>query len=505
MSVGFGFSVGDFLATLKLVGSIVDALREASHSTSMFHELLNELEALDTALNHVNRVEFDDSQHFEQLALYQAAAQCRRSIDTFWGETRKYQPHLSKDGTDSRMKDSWMKVKWAVCKKKDVDAFRAEIQAHTSSIQVLMDAILAQNQRRQYKSLAGKIQDLSSQALGRLRVIADAVSHNVQQSTGLVETCAKILETNLRVFQMIYDIQLFVTHIPGQVQRQQPVYLIDAFNKESPFHLEFVRSADALLAVLKANYNDSGLIDRGQFLIEEVGSQRLIDLSQNWDSCFYPGQRVAMSMILSTIEPRCTDPSCLGCGTLQPDVTDEEVTCAGCGMIYRRIQELQLPDEPQDDSVDSTQLLKKLSKQHVREWGTSGTEDSVGNDEFMKYRRLRILHGHSQDVWNECDIYRLEKRLQTVPPHNKGEKRRHYPCVFVPRKERLPSLARRPVRRQDKKIDDREPVSMRRLDTVQASGKETDRQVEDEYQEMTKKKKKRRKNKRKKPVNVAPV
>lgn len=35
-----------------------------------------------------------------------------------------------------------------------------------------------------------------------------------------------------------------ITRIPGQVDRQQPVYMIDALGKASPFHLEFVRSAE---------------------------------------------------------------------------------------------------------------------------------------------------------------------------------------------------------------------------------------------------------------------
>lgn len=76
MSVGFGFSVGDFLTTVRLVGTIVDAVRKSSHSTSAFQELLNEFDALETALAHVKRIDFHESQHFEKVALYQAAAQC---------------------------------------------------------------------------------------------------------------------------------------------------------------------------------------------------------------------------------------------------------------------------------------------------------------------------------------------------------------------------------------------------------------------------------------------
>jgi hypothetical protein len=50
--------------------------------------------------------------------------------------------------------------------------------------------------------------------------------------------------TNLQVFQIVLDMQHIITRIPGQVERQQPVFLIDALGKASPFHLEFVRSAE---------------------------------------------------------------------------------------------------------------------------------------------------------------------------------------------------------------------------------------------------------------------
>lgn len=43
---------------------------------------------------------------------------------------------------------------------------------------------------------------------------------------------------------MLCNIENFITRIPGQVELQQPVYLMDALGKMAPFHLEFVRSAE---------------------------------------------------------------------------------------------------------------------------------------------------------------------------------------------------------------------------------------------------------------------
>ena len=40
------------------------------------------------------------------------------------------------------------------------------------------------------------------------------------------------------------EIQRALAQIPRQIDREQPVYLVDALGKASPFHLEFVRSAE---------------------------------------------------------------------------------------------------------------------------------------------------------------------------------------------------------------------------------------------------------------------
>lgn len=117
-----------------------------------------------------------------------------------------------------------------------------------------------------------------------LSTVTDRIAEGTEQCKALLETSTWVYKTNVNLCQMLRDIQRFTTSIPGQIQRQQPVYLIDAFNKESPFHLEFIRSSDALLAVHKANFQTSGcdtkMIDQGQFVIEEVGTETAVDLSQ---------------------------------------------------------------------------------------------------------------------------------------------------------------------------------------------------------------------------------
>ncbi|KAH7088813.1 hypothetical protein FB567DRAFT_547668 [Paraphoma chrysanthemicola] len=405
MVVGFGFSVGDFLATLNLVATIIGALRSASHSASIFRDLLNELLNLERALIQVKHIDLDDSQRFEEIALYQAATQCQRSIDGFWNRIQKYQPHFSRTTTTSTVKDAWMKIKWTMCEKKEVDGFRAEIQAHTSSILVLLGAIQAnattknaRNQREQYKSLAGSIQSFAMQAMGKMSAIMDGVSKTALQSATLVQTCAQILQTNLRVFQMVYDIQLFVTTIPGQVQRQQPVYFLDPLNRESPFHLEFVRSAEALRAVLKVNLEPTQfgpeMIDRGDFVIEELGTQNPIDITQNWETCFTPGQRVGMSMVFREEVSTSSSSSCPRCRHSTDDSSRLEVVCSQCGTTYRRVQ-------------GTTNFPRRLRQRKLEAPGSSDAAESF-RGRVRERRAKRIPAG------DEIAAMAMFRRLQIV-------------------------------------------------------------------------------------------
>ena len=141
MSVGFGFSAGDFISALELVATVVDALRESGDSSTEYRELISQLFTLETALLSVKRVELDDAQYAEVVALQQAAAQCQRTIDAFWEKIKKFQPSLRSGGSGSRVRDGWMKIKWALCRKEDLVRFKADLMGHTESIEMLLTTV----------------------------------------------------------------------------------------------------------------------------------------------------------------------------------------------------------------------------------------------------------------------------------------------------------------------------------------------------------------------------
>lgn len=69
MSVGFGFSVGDFITAIKLAGTVIDALQSSGSAVKEYRELISQLVSLESALLQVKRLEFPESQYAEGIAL----------------------------------------------------------------------------------------------------------------------------------------------------------------------------------------------------------------------------------------------------------------------------------------------------------------------------------------------------------------------------------------------------------------------------------------------------
>ncbi|KAF2100312.1 hypothetical protein NA57DRAFT_73922 [Rhizodiscina lignyota] len=407
MSVGFGFSTGDFLAALKLVGTVIDALRESSSSGKTYRDLVNELHQLESALLRVKRLEFDGSQNVEKVALRQAAAQCQTTIDEFLKKIRKYQPHLGHRGGSNNMRDAWYRIKWALCKKDDVEAFRAQLQGHTSSIE----------------TLAAKIQELSIQWMAKLAAINTTVTETVDLGKRLLTLSAAAIRMNFLVFKTVHDIQRIICQIPGQTQHQQPVYLLDAFGKDSPFHLEFVRSAEALVAILKVNFKPSGcgqrMIERGEFVITDNGTHEDINLSRSWDSCFFPGQRVSMSMVITRKSSSISSASlecCPSCNFESGGDSQVGVTCSRCGTHFSTADDdlagMAPPLLPtfQDARVKSAlSTLEQLPKSLKRK-----RESDDATPDARQFRRLRVSKAKRgmrcmhykliADNWIDCAI-----------------------------------------------------------------------------------------------------
>lgn len=138
---GFGFSAGDFISGIGLIRQLIKALEDGAGSSKEYRDLIRELYSLERALLEVKHLNVRDELEAEKNAILQMASQFQESISQFCLKIAKYQPSLRACGSGSSLRDSFRKIQWALYKKEDVQLFRAQIGAHTSSIIMMLSTL----------------------------------------------------------------------------------------------------------------------------------------------------------------------------------------------------------------------------------------------------------------------------------------------------------------------------------------------------------------------------
>ena len=144
MSIGFGFSVGDIFTTIEAVATVCDALRASGLASLEHQELLSQLSTLEAILRRIQCLQSDEASQYEITALQDTASLCRCTIDDFWNRASKYHNGLDKKvSSDLRLeiRNKWRRIKWAVLKKNDILALRANLSAHIQALQLMLNLV----------------------------------------------------------------------------------------------------------------------------------------------------------------------------------------------------------------------------------------------------------------------------------------------------------------------------------------------------------------------------
>ena len=135
---GFGFSVGDFIAGIKLARDLVQALNDGAGAKPAYRRLTTELGNLLCALKAVRCVQVDNSHTSQKAALEEAASSCQETIENFLTRNAKFQSSLGEERTISRLRANLHKIQWAVGKKDEIDRLRTGILGHMSTINTIL-------------------------------------------------------------------------------------------------------------------------------------------------------------------------------------------------------------------------------------------------------------------------------------------------------------------------------------------------------------------------------
>lgn len=127
--MSFGFAVGDFVAVGKLIIDIVGSLHSTEGAGQDYQELVRELESLDKALKHVDRLQGTTADGVKCAALM-----CRYPLEDFRNKIKKYERHLGTGGDDGFPRSTAQKLHWTFGKRNEIAKLRNYLSLHIGSI-----------------------------------------------------------------------------------------------------------------------------------------------------------------------------------------------------------------------------------------------------------------------------------------------------------------------------------------------------------------------------------
>jgi hypothetical protein len=153
---------------------------------------------------------------------------------------------------------------------------------------------------RQFETLKSMIEGIVPSMQREYRSQLEEKGRDNKDEINIKTIIVEVKETIVKMFNMMGTMVVTMqANLPLQVQRQQPVYFIDACGFEAPFHLEFINSWEAFEAVLEVRFKDRGLskIKRREYTLEKAGNHQLISRSTPWERRFLPGMKIVMDMV----------------------------------------------------------------------------------------------------------------------------------------------------------------------------------------------------------------
>ncbi|KAK4150176.1 hypothetical protein C8A00DRAFT_18259 [Chaetomidium leptoderma] len=405
--MSFGFSVGDFLAGIKLVHDLAVALSDGRGSGAKFKCLVQELYSLERAMIAIKDFQVPASLESQLGMVQQAASQSQRAITDFLQNSHVYIRYLGQERSPKWLKGAFYKAKWALYKPDSVAELRACLRGHTLAMGIML----------------------------------------------------QVLQIRCRDWQPGKSPRSTLTSL----QTNGHANLSNDTSPDRDSRAGTVSAARVLIYALKPRYSQGGArkVEQGQFAITDVGTNRDINLNREWKRCFRPGQRVNMSFIFNEALYKTTTSTCPGCrAECAAGDENNEIECPNCAMIFRRITALDEPGEadpsnmgargeqqPNDNlDPDSSRETKagSVGDQHDNTHLLLGDEeDEDSDDEISEYKCIRLLN-HGGNHWNplECSqTPRISKAGLGVSYHGRPSVERDTPNSTVEATRPLRSAA----------------------------------------------------------------
>ena len=137
VAMSFGFSVGDFLAVGKLIVDITTCLKDVSGSKSEYRDVVLELECLQKALLHLDRLK-PRGESLNVDSIKYAALSCRRPLEEFLAKLRRYESSLGPRAIESSWKAPVDKIRFMVSQKDEIRKMQSYLSVHVGTLNMLL-------------------------------------------------------------------------------------------------------------------------------------------------------------------------------------------------------------------------------------------------------------------------------------------------------------------------------------------------------------------------------
>ena len=123
--MSFPFSIGDFLTVGTLIKDICRCLKDNKGSAVEYQELLRELDCLQHALCHLDKLQNGSLPTNTLGSIKYAALSCRHPLEQFLRKIQKYDTSLGVWRKDGAIKNTMKKLRWALSKRKKSAGYEA--------------------------------------------------------------------------------------------------------------------------------------------------------------------------------------------------------------------------------------------------------------------------------------------------------------------------------------------------------------------------------------------
>ncbi|KAF2660235.1 hypothetical protein K491DRAFT_774980 [Lophiostoma macrostomum CBS 122681] len=418
MPVPFGFSVGDFIAAIELIGTVISSMEDSTGSSAQYQGTISSLESLRTTLELVRDIEIQDER--EKRALRKVADASADTMTKFLGAIIEYQPNLREGGSGHELKDMMRKIRWSLHGHQEhVRKFQAQLQAHTTALGVILIRIQSTNARTAAVN--------NTRALTELELKLDQQWLIQQQFAAFMNQVIASCWTEFRAFMawmIIINIKLFdVLTMPAtrspQIQFGQPVTFQDAHGRFFPFFLQTINTWDGFEEMLKrqfASVPGRRKIELGEYALRDKWSSRDLERSQLFQMCFRPGRSVEMSMVFHQPFHQTYIPPdmCPRCGQDNGLPNDQDQTCPNCGLSYRMSLNVPRKENIKEGHMEEqASTTNDESAQRVTACGDTEQEATAAADQIADFNRVRLetYFVTGARVWDFFSNYRLEQSV----------------------------------------------------------------------------------------------